>query len=225
MTYTPINERKQYDGFGRIQIDEEALDTEVADIRNPTNLSNSVGESGQNNRQDVAKVETMLGQAGALDLKQTDGPTGYWGVRTAEATKKVQAENGLTVDAEIKPNGPTIKKLDQIADTRNATKLRKERRERRRSKHPARPEQTTEDPYLKTGIDVLQSMIEDRAREKAQERLTGTERRRQELKRRNEKPQSARPSRGGGFGGGGPLNPRMPTGMRKNRPIFDDWVK
>ena len=74
-----------------------------------------MGESGQNKRRDVAKVETMLGQAGALDLKQTDGPTGYWGTRTAEATKKVQADNDLKVDAEIKPNGPTIEVLSQTA--------------------------------------------------------------------------------------------------------------
>jgi len=103
-----MNERKQYDGFGRIQLDDDAPDTEIADITNPANLSSSVGVSGQNNRRDVAKVEIMLGQAGALDLKQTDGPTGYWGTRTADATKKVQADNSLKVDAEINPNGPTI---------------------------------------------------------------------------------------------------------------------
>lgn len=137
MPDTPLNQRKQFDGFGRIQLDDDALDTEIADIKNPAALSGSVGQSGQNNRRDVAKVETMLGEAGALDLKQTDGPTGYWGTRTAEATKKVQADNGLKVDAEINPNGPTVRKLGEIANPRNATKRRKERRDRRREEAAA----------------------------------------------------------------------------------------
>lgn len=115
MPYTPMNARKNYDGFGRIQIDDDAADTDIADIKDLMTLGNSVGNSGMNNRRDVAKVETMLDQAGALDLKQTDGPTGYWGTRTADATKKVQADHGLAVDAEIKPNGPTLKTLVQTA--------------------------------------------------------------------------------------------------------------
>lgn len=227
MPYTPMRARKQYDGFGRVDLDEDALDTDIADITNPTNLSSSVGESGQNNRRDVAKVETMLGEAGALDLKQTDGPTGYWGTRTADATKKVQAENGLAIDAEIKPNGPTIQKLDQIMGTRYAAKRRKERREK--TDLPIKVQSDlSEDSFLKTGTDVLQSQIEDKARQKAQDQLTGTERRLERLKRRQKAPQNARPPRGGGgggFGGGGSLNPKWPKGARKNRPIIDDWLK
>ena len=67
MPYTPMNERKQYDGFGRIGLDDDAPDTEIANIKNPTALTGSVGEGGQNDRRDVAKVETMLGVAGALE--------------------------------------------------------------------------------------------------------------------------------------------------------------
>lgn len=115
MSYTPIDSRRNYDGFGRIQIDDGTSDVEITDINNPTELSDSVGNSGKNNRRDVAKIETLLGQVGALDLKQTDGPTGYWGMRTADATKKVQADNGLKVDAEIAPGGPTGKVLAQLA--------------------------------------------------------------------------------------------------------------
>lgn len=54
MPYTSMNERKQYDGFGRIQLDDDAPDTEIADIKNPSNLSGSVGQSGQNIRRNVA---------------------------------------------------------------------------------------------------------------------------------------------------------------------------
>lgn len=133
MPYTPINARKNYDGFGRIEIDDATPDVEIADIKNPTELSGSVGNSGKNNRRDVAKIEMLLHQAGALDLKQTDGPTGYWGIRTSEATKKVQADNGLMVDAEIKPDGPTIRKLREATVTRDAAKRRKEHREQRQT--------------------------------------------------------------------------------------------
>lgn len=76
MPYTPMNARKNYDGFGRTQIDDDVPDTEIADIKDPMALGNSVGNSDQNNRRDVAKVETMLGQA----------------------------DNCLKVDAEINPN-------------------------------------------------------------------------------------------------------------------------
>lgn len=114
MPYTPMNERKRVDGFGRIQVDVDAPDIQITDIKNPITLTSSVGNSGQNTRRDVAKVETVLDQVGALDLKQTDGPTGYWGTRTADATKKVQADHGLKADAEINPIGPTIKTLTQL---------------------------------------------------------------------------------------------------------------
>lgn len=69
------------DPFGRLGIDDEP-DTEIANIKNPIEIASSVGDSGQNQRRDVAKTEHLLGDAGALDLKKTDGPTGYWGTRT-----------------------------------------------------------------------------------------------------------------------------------------------
>lgn len=83
------NKKPAPDPFGRLGIDDEP-DTEIADIKNPTKLKSSVGDAGQNSRRDVAKTEELLGEAGDFDLKQTDGPTGYWGTRTSDAAKVFQ---------------------------------------------------------------------------------------------------------------------------------------
>jgi len=78
-------------------------DHEISNLGNPAVLAQPVGEQGKNTRPDVARVETMLGHAGALDLKKTQGPTGYWGERTREATRAFQKQNGLKVDGDIGP--------------------------------------------------------------------------------------------------------------------------
>ncbi len=90
---------------------------EIADIKKPATLSSSVGDRGTNKRRDVAKVEKMLGDAGTLDLKKTDGPTGYWGMRTSDATKAFQKKNNLKIDGQINPAGETVKKLGQVLAT------------------------------------------------------------------------------------------------------------
>ena len=102
------------DPFGRLGEDDEP-DTEIAEIKNPTTLKAPVGDTGQNSRRDVAKTEQLLGQAGALDLKKTDGPTGYWGTRTSDATKTFQKQNGLKIDGQINPGGETIRALGKLA--------------------------------------------------------------------------------------------------------------
>ena len=102
------------DPFGRLGEDDEP-DTEIAEIKNPTALKAPVGDTGQNSRCDVAKTEQLLGQAGTLDLKKTDGPTGYWGTRTSHATKAFQKQNGLKVDGQINPGGETIRALGKLA--------------------------------------------------------------------------------------------------------------
>ncbi|NFV81885.1 peptidoglycan-binding domain-containing protein [Magnetospirillum aberrantis] len=61
-------------------------------------------------RADVAKVQTLLGKAGYLDLGQ-DGPSGYANPNTDKAIRDFQKENGLQVDGVLKPGGPTIAKL------------------------------------------------------------------------------------------------------------------
>ncbi|MFA6019631.1 MAG: hypothetical protein WC722_05155 [Rhodospirillales bacterium] len=44
-------------------------------------LSAPVGrDNAPNRKQDVAKVETLLGQTGHYDIQRLQGPTGYWGM-------------------------------------------------------------------------------------------------------------------------------------------------
>ena len=50
-------------------------------FKNPFRIQDSVGLEGLNARRDVAKVESLLGRAGALDLSETDGVTGFFGAR------------------------------------------------------------------------------------------------------------------------------------------------
>ncbi len=71
-------------------------------------LDANVGPRETNERQDVIKVETLLGNNDYLDLNETDGPTGYWGSRTEEAVREYQKDNGLTVDGWLAPRGETI---------------------------------------------------------------------------------------------------------------------
>lgn len=103
------------DQFGRLGVDDDEPDTEIADIKTPTTLKSSVGDAGQNRRRDVAKTEQLLGDAETLDLKKTDGPTGYWGTRTSDATKTFQKQNNLKVDGQINPGGETIRALGKLA--------------------------------------------------------------------------------------------------------------
>ncbi|MCR6632393.1 MAG: hypothetical protein NVV74_21410 [Magnetospirillum sp.] len=42
-------------------------------------LGVAVGPDQPNRREDVIKVETILGNTGHHDLSRTDGPLGYWG--------------------------------------------------------------------------------------------------------------------------------------------------
>ena len=74
-------------------------------------LTGPVGMIGDNRPNDVAKVETRLGQTGHLDLGATDGPTGYFGARTEQAVKRFQKDHGLNVDGRLNPGGETIRAL------------------------------------------------------------------------------------------------------------------
>lgn len=80
----------------------------------PFKLQGTVSPSGgDNTRADVAKVQTLLGKAGYLDLGQ-DGPGGYANPNTDKAIRDFQKDNGLQVDGVLKPNGPTIAKLGDL---------------------------------------------------------------------------------------------------------------
>jgi len=74
-------------------------------------LKGSVGPDAANRRHDVARVEALLGGAGALDVTTTEGPTGYFGRRTDAAIRKLQRDRRLKVDGLITPKGPTLATL------------------------------------------------------------------------------------------------------------------
>lgn len=79
-------------------------------------LRKSVGMNEENKRDDVAKVESLLGKTRRLNLTETDGPTGYFGERLKQAVQRFQKDNKLKTDGVLHPGGPTIRKLtDRLA--------------------------------------------------------------------------------------------------------------
>ncbi len=76
-------------------------------------LSDHVGPRRRNRRDDVAKVELMLGGQGYLDLARTNGPTGYFGAPQEQAIRRLQADRGLSVDGWAAPDGETVASLRQ----------------------------------------------------------------------------------------------------------------
>ncbi len=199
MPYTQNRERRTFDAFGRIGLDDPKPDNKIRNFRNPTKLSAAVGGTGRNSRRDVAKVEKLLGDAGTLDLKQTDGPTGYWGMRTDEATRQFQKKHGLKTDAEIKPNGPTLQKL---RDVRDAAKQRKERRGDRPT-----PKKSKIDWSASDKADTLERMarekIENDAKKEYMRKLAREEAREKAIKDASKPRKPSRPARGGGAPMGG----------------------
>ncbi len=74
-------------------------------------LSAPVGPGQRNRRQDVLKVEALLGQTGDLDVGVMQGPTGFWTPLKEQAVKRYQARRNLFVDGRLDPGGPTIQAL------------------------------------------------------------------------------------------------------------------
>ncbi len=89
------------------------LEEDRLDLTRPFNLATSVGRIGGNERNDVAKIETLLGQSGHLDLSKTEGPTGFFGTRVEDAVKNFQKDYGLRIDGLVNPGGETIRALAQ----------------------------------------------------------------------------------------------------------------
>jgi len=85
------------DPFGRLP---ESVKPETFDLSNLFDLTKPVGDGGRNQCPDVAKIETLLGKAGTLDLSKTGGPTGFAGQRLLDATKQFQKNHGLRPDDE-----------------------------------------------------------------------------------------------------------------------------
>jgi len=96
------------DPFGRVLA---APKPEVMNFKNPFRIRDSVGTEGQNSRRDVAKMESLLGRSGDLNLNETDGVTGFVGLRMDEAIRRFQKRNRLRVDGQINPGGETLTTL------------------------------------------------------------------------------------------------------------------
>jgi hypothetical protein len=69
----------------------------------PFSFSGSVGRNGDNDRADVIKAQTLLADAGYLDLPAPGMPTGWAGEGLFRAIGKVQKANGLPVDGLLLP--------------------------------------------------------------------------------------------------------------------------
>jgi len=95
------------DSFGRV-LAEPKPDPEISNLRNLFRISQSVGMEGRNKRRDVAKVETLFGRLGELNLAETDGVTGFAGARLDESIRRFQKRHRLKVDGQINPGGETI---------------------------------------------------------------------------------------------------------------------
>ncbi|MBI4969228.1 MAG: peptidoglycan-binding protein [Rhodospirillales bacterium] len=70
-----------------------------------------VGPDQPNRREDVIKLESLLGNSGHYDVSRTDGPTGWWGTPLEDGLKDYQKEKGLEVDGLVLPKGPTLASL------------------------------------------------------------------------------------------------------------------
>lgn len=100
------------DPFGRLPMPRQ-WGPEIENIADPFSLESAVGANSTNNRRDVAKVETLMAQVGRLDLRQTDGATGYFGERLKQAVEGFQKDNGLKKDGLINPRGETMRALQE----------------------------------------------------------------------------------------------------------------
>lgn len=93
------NPPKQGFGFGRNQ---SPFDDDFFSLGAP------VGPGQPNRREDVIKVETILGNTGDYDIGRFQGPVGYFGEPQEKAVKSWQERNKYKVDGTLLQNGPTI---------------------------------------------------------------------------------------------------------------------
>ncbi|NQV46543.1 MAG: peptidoglycan-binding protein [Rhodospirillaceae bacterium] len=76
-------------------------------------ITQPIGRTAKNRKDDVRRIEALLERLGHLDTKPTDGATGYFGTRLEDAIKGFQKDNGLMTDGRINADGETIKALGQ----------------------------------------------------------------------------------------------------------------
>lgn len=75
-------------------------------------LLGTVGDWGENNRQDVIKAQILLGNAGYYDLVDLGGPTGWAGGELKRSLRRYQKDRGLSVDGIMLPDGETMRSLN-----------------------------------------------------------------------------------------------------------------
>ena len=78
-------------------------------------LGSAVGPDQPNRREDVIKVETILGATGDYDIERFQGPLGHFGQPQANAVRSWQERNGYKSDATLFRDGPTITGLKRQA--------------------------------------------------------------------------------------------------------------
>ena len=134
------------DPFGRV-MPAPRPEPELMDLGDLSQIQAPVGLEGRNDRRDVAKVESLLGRAGDLNLAETDGVTGYAGLRLDEAIRQFQKQHHLKVDGQINPGGETITALRAMLSAENGEQPTGEG-ERRKPDEPLIPERPgeTRDP-------------------------------------------------------------------------------
>ena len=108
---------RERDPFGRLP---ETRNEEPFDLSNIYNLNGRITGQGNSNHNDVAKIEVLLDQAGVFDISETQGPTGYYGLRLEQGLKKFQKQRGLQVDGKIDPNGETLQALKSVLGDKEA---------------------------------------------------------------------------------------------------------
>lgn len=86
-------------------------DSSLPRAGNLFHLHGSVGDLGDNDRQDVIKTQVLLGNAGYYDLLGLGGPTGWPGSELTRGLRRFQKDRGLAVDGVMLPDGETIKAL------------------------------------------------------------------------------------------------------------------
>ena len=76
-------------------------------------LAAGIGANERNKREDVVGIEQALSLTGDYDLALTEGPTGYMSNAKGRAIMAFQERNGLRVDGQILPGGPTVRALEK----------------------------------------------------------------------------------------------------------------
>lgn len=98
------------DPFGRVRSSDGSQERLKA-ISNLGNISKPVGIDLDNNAEDVARVEMLLDQTGDMDLKPSEGPTGYFGQGLLEAISRFQKRMGLPPTGMLRPGDQTHRAL------------------------------------------------------------------------------------------------------------------